>query len=62
MPPATLHNVGVITKLYFVIFAAIKVSVTNLITPRALFSSTYLLNVVTPEIAPFDPPTSKTPP
>jgi len=35
--------------------------VTNLITPRALFSPTYLLNLVKPEIAPFDPPTPKTP-
>jgi len=31
--------------------------VTSLITPRALFSSTYLLNLVKPELAPFDPPT-----
>jgi len=36
--------------------------VTNLITPRALFSPTHLLNLVQLEIAPFDPPTSKTPP
>jgi len=28
MPPATLHGVGVITKLYFVIFAAFKESLT----------------------------------
>jgi len=28
--------------------------VTNLITPRALFSPTYLLDLVKPEIAPFD--------
>jgi len=32
---------------------------TNLITPRALFSPTYLLNLVKPEIVPFDPPTRK---
>ena len=31
--------------------------VTNLITSRALFSATYLLNLVKLEIAPFDPPT-----
>jgi len=35
--------------------------VTNLITPRALFSSTYLLKLVKPELAPFDLPTPKTP-
>jgi len=35
--------------------------VTNLITPRALFSPTYLLNLVKKELAPFDPPTPKTP-
>ena len=35
--------------------------VTNLITPRALFSPTYLLNLLKPELAPFNPPTSKTP-
>ena len=34
---------------------------TNLITPRPLFSPTYLLNLAKPELAPFDPPTSKTP-
>ena len=34
---------------------------TNLITPRALFSPTYLLNLVKPELAPFHPPTPKTP-
>jgi len=28
MPPATLHGVGVIAKLYFVIFAAFKKSCT----------------------------------
>jgi len=28
MPPATLHGVGVITKLYFVIFVAFKESMT----------------------------------
>ena len=33
---------------------------TNLITHRALFSPTYVLNLVKPELAPFDPPTSKT--
>jgi len=36
--------------------------VNNLITPRALFSPTYLLNLVQLEIALFDPPTPKTPP
>jgi len=36
--------------------------VINLITPRALFSHTYLLNLVQLEIAPFDQPTAKTPP
>jgi len=30
MPPATLHGTGVITKLYFVIFAALKESLTTL--------------------------------
>jgi len=35
--------------------------VTNLITPRALFSLTYLLNLVKPQLAQFDPPTPKTP-
>jgi len=35
--------------------------VTNLIIPRALFSPTYLLNLVKKELAPFDPPTPKTP-
>jgi len=34
--------------------------VTNLITHRALFSPTYLLNLVKPELAPFNPPTPKT--
>jgi len=34
----------------------------SIITPRALFSPTYLLNLVKPEIASFDPPTPKTPP
>jgi len=34
----------------------------HLITPHALFSPTYLLNLVQLEIAPFDPPTPKTPP
>jgi len=33
--------------------------VANLITPRALFSPTYLLNLVKKELAPFDPPTRK---
>jgi len=28
MPPATLHGVGIITKLYFVVFAAFKKSMT----------------------------------
>ena len=32
---------------------------TNLITPRALFSPTYLLNLIQLEIAPFDSPTRK---
>ena len=32
---------------------------TNLITLHALLSPTYLLNVVTPKIAPFHPPTTK---
>ena len=31
-------------------------------TPRTLFSPTYLLNLVKPELAPFDPPTPKTHP
>ena len=35
---------------------------TNLITPHALFSPTYLLNLVKPELAPFDPTTPKTHP
>ena len=35
--------------------------VTNLITTHALFSPTYLLNLVKPELAPFDPPTPKNP-
>jgi len=35
--------------------------VANLITPRALFSPTYLLNLVKKELAPFDPPIPKTP-
>jgi len=35
--------------------------VTNLITPRALFSPTYILNLVKPELAPCDPLTPKTP-
>jgi len=30
MPPATLHGVGVITKLYYVIIAACKESTLNL--------------------------------
>ena len=34
---------------------------TNLISPRALFSPTYLFNLVKPKLAPFDPPTPKTP-
>jgi len=34
--------------------------VTNLITPRAVFYYTFLLNLVQLEIAPFDPPTPKT--
>ena len=29
MPPATLHGVGVITKLYFAIIAAFKESMTE---------------------------------
>jgi len=33
--------------------------VTNLTTPRTLFSPTYLLNLVKPEIAPFDLPIRK---
>jgi len=37
-------------------------NVTNVITPRALFPPTYLLNLVKPELAPFDPPTPTTPP
>jgi len=36
--------------------------VTNLITPRTLFSPTHLLNLVQSEIASFDPLTPKTPP
>ena len=36
-----------------------KYLVANLITPRALFSPTYLLNLVQLEIAPFDQPTRK---
>ena len=32
---------------------------TNLITPRALFTPTYLLNLVKLELAPFDPPSRK---
>ena len=34
----------------------------NLFTLRTLFSPSYLLNLIQHEIAPFDPPTSKTPP
>jgi len=33
---------------------------TNLSTPHALLSPTYLLNIVQLEIAPFGPPTTKT--
>jgi len=33
--------------------------VANLITLRALFSPTYLLNMVKPELVPFDPPPRK---
>ena len=36
-----------------------NVNLTNLTTPRALFSPTYLLNLVKQEVAPFDPPTPK---
>jgi len=39
-----------------------NICMTNLITPRALFSPTYLLNLVHLEIALLDPPTPKTPP
>jgi len=49
----TLQWVQTINKKYFI--------VTNLITPRALFSPTYLLNLVKPELVSFDPPTPKTP-
>jgi len=35
MHPATLHGVGVITKLYFAIFAAFKESMTLNLTQRS---------------------------
>ena len=35
MPPETLHGVGVITKLYFVIFAAFKESMTLNLAQRS---------------------------
>jgi len=35
MHPATLHGVGVITKLYFVMFAAFKESVTLNLAQRS---------------------------
>jgi len=35
MHPATLHGVGVITKLYFVIFAAFKESMTLNLAQRS---------------------------
>jgi len=36
MLPSTLHGVGVITKLYFVIFAAFKESITLNLAQRSL--------------------------
>jgi len=35
MPPATVHGVGVITKLYFVIFAAFKELITLNLSQRS---------------------------
>jgi len=35
MPPDTLHGIGVITKLYFVIFAAFKESMTLSLAQRS---------------------------
>jgi len=45
MPPATLHGVGVITNLYFAIFAAFKESMTLSLAQRSFKVIDFATNI-----------------